>query len=48
MRVYIVTMKTSKGVYKTFEKGFNNEKHLNNWVDCLERKFNWKLIGVEL
>lgn len=27
---YTVTMKTSQGVYKTFKKGFNNEKHLNN------------------
>jgi len=45
---YSVTMKTSKGVYKTFKKDFTSHGHLDNWVDCLERKYNWKLIGIEI
>jgi hypothetical protein len=46
--LYLVTTKNSLGQYKTFEKFFSDEKHLENWTDFVWKRFNFKVIGYEL
>jgi len=44
--IYIISMKSMWGNYSTFEKDFNDDRHMNNWVNLMIRKGH-KIIGVQ-
>ncbi|MHA1288770.1 MAG: hypothetical protein ACTSPB_15355 [Candidatus Thorarchaeota archaeon] len=44
--IYIISMKSMWGKYKTFIKDFNDEQHMYNWVNLMIKKGH-KIIGVQ-
>ena len=48
MTTYNFTFKTDRGVYKNFTKEIKDGQHFDRYVDLMERKYNYKLIGHEI
>ena len=36
--IYIISMKSMWGKYKTYIKDFNDEQHMYNWVNLMIKK----------
>ena len=41
-----ITFKTPYGSYKTYTSDFNSEKHIENYIEYMMRKREWKETGT--
>lgn len=42
-----ITFKTEFGSYRTYTSDFNNEKHIENYINYMTQKKGWKEVGTE-
>jgi hypothetical protein len=42
-----LTFKTYHGEYKVIHRDFKDDRHMENFVALMSRKYNYKLIGYE-